>query len=329
MDVKKHETETANNRTEIVQVRAAQFHSQRFVWWNWKNLTKMLKASWLVNAIVRCIMTVCQCLSFHAVGRSMHCVTHWPGMSQLTCNVRWIPTEGHQSDNYQVCRSISVTLRSKEGTISRVVKKNNICSTRTDRRKQMSIFSWLTLLWWWILYWVSQPSIKKRKKRNERRKKIKMKGRKEIPDVNNKLCPAPVCGHWSFVYLPLLKPLPLTAELGEQHNKARAFLEDLQSGHQHLPDNSASHPPMDTALIWQCGKRGKRIVWKIYNDWVYRVCPLVRMSEWVLWLVRWAIVRTLIPEVSKNVYFLFWMSSKYSLFSCTASLSLKTECCFM
>lgn len=32
-------------------------------------------------------------------------------------------------------------------------------------------------------------------KRKKRRKKIKRKGRKEIPDVNSKVCPAPVCGH--------------------------------------------------------------------------------------------------------------------------------------
>lgn len=67
------------------------------------------------------------------------------------------------------------------------------------------------------------------KKRKKRRKKIKMKERKEIPDVNSKVCPAPVCGHWSFVYLPLLKPLPPAAALGELHNKAREFSEALQS----------------------------------------------------------------------------------------------------
>ncbi len=66
-------------------------------------------------------------------------------------------------------------------------------------------------------------------KGRKRRKKIKKKGRKEIPDVNSKVCPAPVCGHWSFVYLPLLKPLPPAAALGKQHNKAREFSEALQS----------------------------------------------------------------------------------------------------
>lgn len=66
-------------------------------------------------------------------------------------------------------------------------------------------------------------------KKKKRRKKIKRKGRKEIPDVNSKVCPAPVCGHWSFVYLPLLKPLPPAAALGKLHNKAREFSEALQS----------------------------------------------------------------------------------------------------
>lgn len=103
-----------------------------------------------------------------------------------------------------------------------------ICSARTGTRKQMSIFSWLTLLRWWILYRAIQPSIKKGGGK-KRRKKIKRKGRKEIPDVNSKVCPAPVCGHWSFVYLLLLKPLPPAAALGKLHNKAREFSEALQS----------------------------------------------------------------------------------------------------
>lgn len=44
-------------------------------------------------------------------------------------------------------------------------------------------------------------------------------GGKDIPDVNSKVCPPPVCGQWSFVYLSLLKPL----HLRKLHNKAGEF----------------------------------------------------------------------------------------------------------
>lgn len=50
-------------------------------------------------------------------------------------------------------------------------------------------------------------------------------GGKDIPDVNSKVCPAPVCGQGSFVYLSLLKPL----HLRKLHNKAGEFSEALQS----------------------------------------------------------------------------------------------------
>lgn len=106
-----------------------------------------------------------------------------------------------------------------------------ICSARSGTRKQMSIFSWLSFYDdGYCTDSVSpQSNTERETEKKKRRKKIKRKGRKEIPDVNSKVCPAPVCGHWSFVYLPLLKPLPPAAALGKLHNKAREFSEALQS----------------------------------------------------------------------------------------------------
>lgn len=86
-------------------------------------------------------------------------------------------------------------------------------------------------------------------KGTKRRKRIKRKGRKEIPDVHSKVCPAPVCGHWSFVYLLLLKPLPPAAAPGKLHNKAKEFSEAFQSSSATSADNAAAPSPKNTPLI--------------------------------------------------------------------------------
>lgn len=114
----------------------------------------------------------------------------------------------------------------EEGMISCVVKY--AVPEQAQENKCLYLAGWRFYDDGYCTKWVS-PQSKREKKRKKRRKKIKKKGRKEIPDVNSKVCPAPVCGHWSFVYLPLLKPLPPAAALRELHNKAREFSEALQS----------------------------------------------------------------------------------------------------
>lgn len=52
----------------------------------------------------------------------------------------------------------------------------------------------------------------------------KIKGRKEIPDVHSKACPAPVSGRWSFVSLFLLKPLAPATVPRKQRRQSQRIL---------------------------------------------------------------------------------------------------------
>lgn len=67
-----------------------------------------------------------------------------------------------------------------------------ICSLRKGTIKQISIFSCQTLSQQRI--WCAL--IKKQEWERE-------KGGKDLPDVNSKVCPASVCGQWSFVPVPV------------------------------------------------------------------------------------------------------------------------------
>lgn len=148
---------------------------------------------------------------------------------------------------------------SMDGMISRVVKY--AVPEQAQENKCLYLAGWR---FYDDGYRVSQPSIRRGEKGKERRRKIKRKGRKEIPDVNSKVCPAPVCGHWSFVYLPLLKPLPPAAAPGKLHNKAREFSEALQSGSPTAARRcrcslSSGHAVNLTG--WKWGRRWRCVSW--------------------------------------------------------------------
>lgn len=133
-------------------------------------------------------------------------------------------------DNYSCALCGQAMISWVEGMILCVVK--HALPEHTQENKRLYLLDDAFTMMDTVLYLtVSQLSIQRGGwvGGKKTRKKIKRKRRKEIPDVNSKVCSAPVCGHWSFVYLPLLKLLPPAAALGEQHNKAREFSEALQS----------------------------------------------------------------------------------------------------
>lgn len=106
----------------------------------------------------------------------------------------------------------------EEGMISYVVKH----STHTGTRKTND-YIWLADAFMMMdtIRRVSPQSTRIKKKRRKR----KIKGtRRENPDVNSKVCPAPVCGHWSFVYLRLLKTLRPAAAAGGAAQQSQRIL---------------------------------------------------------------------------------------------------------